>query len=96
MNIVTHTGKHRMRPRLDDEIQITWGSAVHARVALACQANPLPIPRSRLDPKLQRLPLRQHAFAMAGRAGVLHLTGSPTPWALDIELHPSAHLRHLP
>src|SRR5215469_10014151 len=33
---------------------------------------------------------------MTRRTRILHLAGATAPRALDIELHPSAHLRHLP
>src|SRR5215469_39894 len=33
---------------------------------------------------------------MTRRTRILHLAGTTAPRALDIELHPSAHLRHLP
>src|SRR5271168_1471322 len=87
--------KYRMRPRLDNQKQITRRPTIGPCVAFARQTNPLTIPGPRLNPKLQRLPLRHHALAIAGRARVLHLPRTTAPRTLDIKLHPSAHLRHL-
>ena len=90
-----HPRKHRVRPHLDDQIQIARRAAVRARVALARQPDPLPIARSRLDAELQRLAPRHHALAVARRAAILQLARSAASRTLDVELHPSAHLRHL-
>ena len=35
------------------------------------------------------------AFAVAGGADILYLSGAAASRALDVELHPAAHLRHL-
>src|ERR1700722_10880334 len=96
IDIIPGPGKHRMRPRLDNQKQIPRRPATSPGIALPRQPNPLPIPSPRLDPKLQRLFLNHNSFAIAGRAGVLHLPRPTTPRALDIELHPPAHLRPLP
>src|SRR6202041_2932801 len=83
------------RPHLDDQIQIPRRRTLGSGIALTRQPNPLPIPRPRLDVELQRLPPRHHTRTFARRASILHLAASPAPRALDVELHPPAHLRHL-
>src|ERR1700722_5553145 len=95
INIVTRPRKHRMRSRLDDQVQIPRWAAVCPGVAFARQPNPLSIPRPWLDPKLQWLTLDHHAFAIAGGAHVLHLARPAAPRTLNVELHPPTHLRHL-
>ena len=96
MHIVTHAMKQLVRPYLDDQVKIARWRTFCARVALARQANPLPIARPRLDAKFQRLTPRHDARAIACLATVLHLACTAAARALDVELHPPAHLRHLP
>ncbi len=95
INIIARPRKHRVRPRLDNQKQVPRRPAVRPGVPLPRQSNPLPIPSPRFNPKIQRLPLHHHAFAIARRARILHLARPAAPRALDIELHPPAHLRHL-
>src|SRR6185437_554847 len=95
MDIVAHAGEYRMRPDLDDQIQVARRAALRSRVAFARKPDTLPIARAGLNAELQRLALGDGAFAAAHRAGILHLAGPAAARALDVELHPSAHLRHL-
>src|SRR6266851_6424119 len=95
INIIAVPREHRMRPRLDNQEQVPRGPAIRAGIALARQPDPLSIPSPRLDPKLQLLLLRHHSRAITRRARVLYLARAAAPRALDIELHPPAHLRHL-
>ena len=84
-----------VRADLDDEVEIARRRAFGAGVALAGQADALAVARAGLDAELQRLAARDHAGAVAGGAGVLHLAAAAAARALDVELHAAAHLRHL-
>ncbi len=95
VNIVAHPLEELVLTDLDDEVEISRSRALGAGIASTCQPDALPIARSWLDPKLQRLAACDHTRTFACRAGILHLAGAATARALDIELHPAAHLRHL-
>src|SRR5215471_624553 len=92
VNVVPRTRKYRIRSCPDNQVKITWSSAIRPRVALAGEPYPLPITRTRLDAKLQRFLLRDDTLAVARRTCILHLARPAATRALDVELHPSAHL----
>src|SRR4051794_28600100 len=84
-----------MRANLNNEVKVTRGAPIRARIAAPCQPDTLAIARAGLDAKLERLASRDDALATAGRTCILHLACAVAARALDVELHPPARLRHL-
>jgi hypothetical protein len=79
----------------NNQIQISGRTAVDPGISFAGQTNSLAVARSRLDAKFRGLCSRDCPLALAGGATLLHLSGAAAAWALDIEFHSPAHLRHL-
>ena len=79
----------------DDGVKVAWRSAVGSSVSLAGNADALAVARAGLDADLERLGVRDRAFAVARGAGGQILSGSVAARALDIELHAAAGLGDL-
>src|SRR5579859_1284991 len=84
-----------MRPRPHNQEQIARRPAIHARIALALQPDPLSIARPRLDAKLHSFALRDCPFTVAGYTRFRRAPCPIAAGARNVELHPPAHLRHL-
>ena len=69
---------------------------MRAGIALARNADALPIARSRLDAHFDGVRAVHHAFAMANVAYGAVFAGAAATWTRSIELHPVGRLRHLP
>src|SRR5580765_8257803 len=95
VNVITFAAKNRMVAHADDDIKIACRSAVRSGVALAGQANALPVACARFYADFQRFSALHCAFTVAHRAGRLHLTAAAGPGTHDVELHPAAGLRDL-
>src|SRR5690348_7594933 len=79
----------------DYHVEIAGRPALNARIALARQADALTIAGARLDAHFQWFGAFHYAFAAAGGADGNVLAGAVAAWALGVELHAPAGLRHL-
>jgi hypothetical protein len=92
IDVIALAPKQRMLANPDNHVKVSCAAAPQSGVALAGDANALPIACSRLDPDLQRIGALDAAFAMANRASRNIL---PRPMASrtgHIKLHPPASL----
>src|SRR5271170_2327239 len=84
-----------MRLDPDNHVEIAGRAAVRAGVALACEADALPIARSGLDAYFHRFGAAHRPLAVAGRADRKILARALATRTLHIEFHASAGLRNL-
>src|ERR1035437_4146562 len=93
MDVVARAGKNPARAGADDEVEIAGSAAVHTGVALALQANPLPVARAGLDAKLDGFAAADHALAVTGGAGIGDAALAVALGAGNVELHAPPHLK---
>src|ERR1700680_3449722 len=92
IDVIPVAPEDRMLFSSDDRIKIARWAAVDPGVALARNANPLPIARASLDTHFERLRFRHRAFTMAGGTRRQILARPVASRTLHVELHPSAGL----
>ena len=77
----------------NNNVEISWRSAVRSRIAFSRQANALAVPRTWLDAHFQWLGAGHNSFTRARGAAFLGLAGSAALRAGDVELHSPGCLR---
>src|SRR5579864_1615002 len=85
-----------MIARADDHIKIAGDSAVPPSVSLSGDTDALAVPRTRLNPHLERFAFGDSPFAVAGWARGEILSGAVATRTRHIKLHAAAGLRNLP
>ena len=76
----------------NNDVEIADSAAAQPGIAFACDANALPIARSRLDANFERIGALHAAFAMADRTRRNILARPMASRTGDVELHPPARL----